>query len=54
MAGDQLGHHLFQVQAMIEWIFMLVGVLVGLAVVGAIVGIPLAIIDFLLVIRRVF
>ena len=51
MAGDQLGHHLFQVQAMIEWIFMLVGVLVGLAVVG---GIPLAIIDFLLVIRRVF
>lgn len=49
MAGDQLGHHLFQVQAMIEWILMLVGVLVGV-----IVGIPLAIIDFLLVIRRVF
>jgi hypothetical protein len=33
---------------------MLVGVLVSLTVIGAIVGIPLAIIGFLLVIRGIF
>jgi hypothetical protein len=33
---------------------MLVGILVSLTVVGAIVGIPLAIIGFLLVLRGLF
>lgn len=35
-------------------VFMLVGVLVSLTIIGAIVGIPLAIIGFLLVVRGIF
>ncbi len=35
-------------------VFMLVGVLVSLTVIGAIVGIPLAIIGLLLVLRGIF
>jgi hypothetical protein len=35
-------------------VLMLVGVLVSLTIIGAIVGIPLAIIGFLLVIRGIF
>ncbi len=35
-------------------VFMLAGVLVSLTIVGAVVGIPLAIIGFLLVVRGIF
>jgi hypothetical protein len=42
------------VAIVIGLVFMLVGVLVSLTIIGAIVGLPLAIIGFLLVLRGIF
>jgi hypothetical protein len=42
------------VGAILGLVFMIVGVVVSLTVVGAIVGVPLAIFGFLLILRSLF
>jgi len=42
------------VAMIIGFVFIVVGVLVSLTIVGAIIGIPLAIVGFMLVLRGIF